>query len=91
MLLYSIPKACTIWEEVLIDQKKESTSTNIPLGTAIHNIEITLGKGGQLARVAGAVAKLITKEWKSTTLKLTYEEIHLISKKSSATYTWTSG
>ncbi|KAF5774555.1 putative ribosomal protein L2 [Helianthus annuus] len=37
----------------------------MPLGTAIHNIEITLGKGGQLARAAGAVAKLIAKEGKS--------------------------
>ena len=59
-------KACTVWEEVLIDQKEESTSTDMPLGTAIHNIEITLGKGGQLARAAGAVAKLIAKEGKSS-------------------------
>ncbi|KAJ7942184.1 50S ribosomal protein L2, chloroplastic [Quillaja saponaria] len=44
----------------------------MPLGTAIHNIEITLGKGGQLARAAGAVAKLIAKEGKSATLKLTF-------------------
>nr|YP_010035318.1 ribosomal protein L2 [Terminalia neotaliala]QKJ81602.1 ribosomal protein L2 [Terminalia neotaliala] len=50
-------------------QKEESTSTDMPLGTAIHNIEITLGKGGQLARAAGAVAKLIAKEGKSATLK----------------------
>ncbi|KAK8990032.1 hypothetical protein V6N11_008551 [Hibiscus sabdariffa] len=42
----------------------------MPLGTAIHNIEITLGRGGQLARAAGAVAKLIAKEGKSATLKL---------------------
>uniref|UniRef100_A0A1Y3BTZ8 Putative ribosomal protein L2 n=1 Tax=Helianthus annuus TaxID=4232 RepID=A0A1Y3BTZ8_HELAN len=42
----------------------------LPLSTAIHNIEITLGKGGQLARAAGAVAKLIAKEGKSATLKL---------------------
>ncbi|KAL4201741.1 hypothetical protein AMTRI_Chr02g260150 [Amborella trichopoda] len=34
----------------------------MPLGTTIHNIEITLGKGGQFARAAGAVAKLIAKE-----------------------------
>ena len=61
-------EACTVWEEVLIDQKEESTSTDMPLGTAIHNIEITLGKGGQLARAAGAVAKLIAKEGKSATL-----------------------
>ncbi|KAF3773960.1 Photosystem I P700 chlorophyll a apoprotein A2 [Nymphaea thermarum] len=57
-----------VWEGVLIDKKEESTSTDMPLGTTIHNIEITLGKGGQLARAAGAVAKLIAKEGKSATL-----------------------
>nr|YP_009428240.1 ribosomal protein L2 [Vitis acerifolia]BBA26413.1 ribosomal protein L2 [Vitis acerifolia] len=70
---------------VLIDQKEESTSTDMPLGTAIHNIEITLGKGGQLARAAGAVAKLIAKEGKSATLKLPSGEVRLISKNCSAT------
>ena len=65
----------------MIDQKEESTSTDMPLGTAIHNIEITLGKGGQLARAAGAVAKLIAKEGKSATLKLPSGEVRLISKK----------
>ncbi|KAK5839527.1 hypothetical protein PVK06_008325 [Gossypium arboreum] len=57
----------------------------MPLGTAIHNIEITLGRGGQLARAAGAVAKLIAKEGKSATLKLPSGEVHLISKNCSAT------
>jgi len=28
------------------DKKEESTSTDMPLGTAIHNIEITRGRGG---------------------------------------------
>ncbi|MBA0619587.1 hypothetical protein Godav_028742, partial [Gossypium davidsonii] len=42
----------------------------MPLGTAMHNIETTLGRGRQLARAAGAVAKLIAKEGKSATLKL---------------------
>ncbi|MFQ6622377.1 hypothetical protein Gotur_001747, partial [Gossypium turneri] len=46
----------------------------MPLGTAIHNIEITLGRGGQLARAASAVAKLIAKEGKSATLKLPSRE-----------------
>nr|YP_009860305.1 ribosomal protein L2 [Osyris wightiana]QKV09645.1 ribosomal protein L2 [Osyris wightiana] len=59
--------------------------TDMPLGTAIHNIEITLGKGGQLARAAGAVAKLIAKEGKSATLKLPSGEVRLISKNCSAT------
>ncbi|KAL2934523.1 50S ribosomal protein L22 chloroplastic [Bienertia sinuspersici] len=59
--------------------------TDMPLGTAIHNIEITLGKGRQLARGAGAVAKLIAKEGKSATLKLPSGEVRLISKNCSAT------
>ncbi|KAK8478609.1 hypothetical protein V6N13_101046 [Hibiscus sabdariffa] len=57
----------------------------MPLGTAIHNIEITLGRGGQLARAAGAIAKLIAKEGKSATLKLPSGEVRLISKNCSAT------
>ncbi|KAG9438441.1 hypothetical protein H6P81_021611 [Aristolochia fimbriata] len=57
----------------------------MPLGTAIHNIEITLGKGGKLARAAGAVAKLIAKEGKSATLRLPSGEVRLISKNCSAT------
>lgn len=80
-----LKKACTVWEEILIDQKDESTSTDMPLGTAIHNIEITLGKGGQLARAAGTVAKLIAKEGKSATLRLPSGEVRLISKNCSAT------
>jgi large subunit ribosomal protein L2 len=35
---------------------------NIPLGTAIHNIELTPGKGGQLSRSAGTSSQLIAKE-----------------------------
>ncbi|KAE9584785.1 putative ribosomal protein L2 [Lupinus albus] len=53
----------------------------MPLGTTIHIIEITLGKGGQLARAASAVAKLIAKEGKSATVKLPSREVCLISKK----------
>ena len=57
----------------------------MPLGTTLHNIEITFGKGGQLARAVGAVAKLIAKEGKSATLKLPSGEVRLISKNCSTT------
>nr|YP_010760056.1 ribosomal protein L2 [Cuscuta corymbosa var. stylosa]WEY29951.1 ribosomal protein L2 [Cuscuta corymbosa var. stylosa] len=57
----------------------------IPLGTSLHNLEITRGKGGQLVRAAGAVAKLIAKEGESATLKLPSGELRFISKKCSAT------
>ncbi|KAL4270240.1 hypothetical protein AHAS_AhasUnG0109700 [Arachis hypogaea] len=66
---YALEEACTVWEGA----------------RRIHNIEITLGKGGQLARAAGAVAKLIAKEGKSATLKLPSGEVRLISKNCSAT------
>nr|QHH24084.1 ribosomal protein L2 [Umbilicus rupestris]QHH24085.1 ribosomal protein L2 [Umbilicus rupestris] len=71
--------------EVPIKMGNALPLTDMPLGTAIHNIEITLGKGGQLARAAGAVAKLIAKEGKSATLKLPSGEVRLISKNCSAT------
>src|SRR5437879_7016335 len=35
---------------------------NIPVGSTVHNIELTLGRGGQLVRSAGASAQLLAKE-----------------------------
>ncbi|KAK3194082.1 hypothetical protein Dsin_025392 [Dipteronia sinensis] len=64
----------------LIDRKDESTSTDMPLGIAIHNIKSTLGKGGKLARAAGAAAKLIAKE--DISLYEEFEENMVYSKKS---------
>lgn len=43
---------------------------NIPLGTMVHNIELTPGKGGQLARSAGSGAQVMAKEGKYCTLRL---------------------
>ncbi|VAH67893.1 unnamed protein product [Triticum turgidum subsp. durum] len=59
--------------------------TDMPLGTAMHNIEITRGRGVQLARAAGAVAKLIAKEGKSATLRLPSGEVRLVSQNCLAT------
>nr|AEQ37155.1 ribosomal protein L2 [Ginkgo biloba] len=59
--------------------------TDMPLGTAIHNIEITLGRAGQLVRAAGAAAELIAKEGRSATLRLPSGEVRLISGNCSAT------
>nr|AKZ23483.1 ribosomal protein L2 [Campanula rotundifolia] len=71
--------------EVPIKMGNALPLTNMPVGTSIHNIEIALGKGGQLARAGGAVAKLIAKEGKSATVKLPSGEVRLISKNCSAT------
>ncbi|MEB3343579.1 50S ribosomal protein L2 [Okeania sp.] len=44
--------------------------SQIPLGTDVHNIELVPGKGGQMARSAGAVAQVVAKEGEYVTLKL---------------------
>jgi large subunit ribosomal protein L2 len=43
---------------------------NIPTGTVIHNIEITLGKGAQMVRGAGTSAQLLAKEGKYVLIRL---------------------
>ena len=57
----------------------------IPLGSIIHNVELTLGKGGQIARAAGTYAQLIAKEGNFVTLKLPSNEVRLVNKKCYAT------
>lgn len=42
----------------------------IPLGTQVHNLELTPGKGGQIVRSAGASAQVVAKEGKYVTVKL---------------------
>lgn len=48
---------------------------NIPVGTIIHNIELKTGKGGQMARSAGAYAQLMAKEGNYAVLRLPSSEM----------------
>ena len=50
----------------------------IPLGTVIHNIELKIGKGAQLARSAGTFAQLMSKEGKYSQIKLPSGEVRLV-------------
>nr|YP_009296930.1 ribosomal protein L2 [Bangiopsis subsimplex]AOM66273.1 ribosomal protein L2 [Bangiopsis subsimplex]ARO90365.1 50S ribosomal protein L2 [Bangiopsis subsimplex] len=52
--------------------------SQLPLGTAIHNIEVTPGRGGQLVRAAGTSAQLIAKDGAYVTLKMPSSEIRQI-------------
>jgi len=52
---------------------------NIPVGTAIYNIEIQKGKGGVLARSAGVTAKVLSREEGLVTLVMPSSEIRRIS------------
>jgi large subunit ribosomal protein L2 len=50
----------------------------IPLGTAVHNIELKIAKGGQMARSAGQSAQVVAKEGEYVTLRLGSSEMRLV-------------
>ncbi|MBN1778695.1 MAG: 50S ribosomal protein L2 [Candidatus Buchananbacteria bacterium] len=56
----------------------------VPLGMLVYNVEITPGKGAQLVRTAGAVAKLMAVEGKYATIKLPSGEVRLVVKEAMA-------
>jgi large subunit ribosomal protein L2 len=58
---------------------------SIPLGFQIHNVELQLGRGGQLVRAAGTSASLVAKEGDYVTLKMPSGEMRMVFKKCSAT------
>jgi large subunit ribosomal protein L2 len=51
---------------------------SIPTGTSIHNIEMCVGKGGQLVRSAGAVAQLMAKEGDYALIRMPSTELRKI-------------
>ena len=51
---------------------------NIPLGTMIHNVEMKIGKGGQLARSAGAGIQLMAKEGEYALLRMPSGELRKV-------------
>src|SRR5688500_14291313 len=57
----------------------------IPLGTTIHNIELKEGKGGQMARSAGAFAQLMAREGEWATLRLPSGEMRKVHVRCYAT------
>jgi large subunit ribosomal protein L2 len=58
---------------------------NIPLGTIVHNIELVPGKGGQMARAAGASAQVAAKDGNYVTLKLPSTEVRMVRRECYAT------
>ncbi len=57
----------------------------IPLGTTVHNIELKEGKGGQMARSAGASAQLMAREGDWATLRLPSGEMRKVHVRCYAT------
>jgi large subunit ribosomal protein L2 len=57
----------------------------MPLGTTVHNIELKIGKGGQMARSAGAGVQVVAKEGEYVTLRLRSSEMRLVHGRCLAT------
>jgi large subunit ribosomal protein L2 len=58
---------------------------NVPLGTMVHNIEMKPGKGGQIARSAGAGVQLVAREGAHATLRLRSGEMRKVPSDCRAT------
>ena len=58
---------------------------NIPLGTLMHNIEIKVGRGGQMVRSAGTAAQVMAKEGDFAQIRLPSGEVRKVSMNARAT------
>jgi large subunit ribosomal protein L2 len=50
----------------------------VPLGTAVHNVELKIGKGGEMCRSAGMSAQVVAKEGDYVTLRMPSTEMRLV-------------
>ncbi len=58
---------------------------NIPLGTMVHNVEMKIGKGGQIIRAAGTYGQLMAKEKGYVQVKLPSGEVRMVLDRCRAT------
>ncbi len=58
---------------------------NMPVGTIVHNVELKLGRGGQIARSAGCYAQLIGKDSGYAQIRLSSGEVRLVRAECTAT------
>jgi large subunit ribosomal protein L2 len=58
---------------------------NIPVGTLVHNIELKVGRGGQLVRAAGAAAQLLAKEGDYAQIRMPSGEVRMVRQECFAT------
>ena len=85
------PKGLTVGQKIMAGENAAPTVGNalplsaIPVGFTVHNIELTIGRGGQLARSAGASALVAAKEGDYVTIRLPSSELRRVNAKCYAT------
>ena len=85
------PQRLSVGDEVIsgesVDIKPGNAMpvANIPVGTIVHNVEMKIGKGGQIARSAGAYAQIVGRDHGYVILRLSSGEQRLVSGQCFAT------
>lgn len=72
-------------EKVDIQPGNAMPLKSIPVGTIVHNVEMKVGKGGQMARSAGTFVQLIGRDGGNAQLRLTSGEVRMVSELCMAT------
>jgi large subunit ribosomal protein L2 len=78
------PKGLAVGDSVVSGKGSDVRTGNamplreVPLGTAVHNVELKPGKGGQMARSAGTSVQVVAKEGDYVTLRLASTEMRLV-------------
>ena len=72
-------------EKVDIKPGNAMPLANIPIGTIVHNVEMKIGKGGQIGRSAGAYVQLVGKDSGYAQIKLRSGELRMVPARCMAT------
>src|SRR5215468_5850388 len=72
-------------EHVDVKPGNAMPTANIPVGTIVHNIELKIGKGGQIARSAGAYAQIVGRDGEYVILRLNSGEQRMVHGRCIAT------
>jgi large subunit ribosomal protein L2 len=85
------PQRLQVGDQVISGQRVDVKPGNamplasIPVGTIVHNVEMKIGKGGQLARAAGSYVQLVGRDQGYALLRLASGEVRMVRQECMAT------
>jgi large subunit ribosomal protein L2 len=72
------PKGLSVGDTIVSGKGSDVRTGNALLGTAVHNVELKPGKGGQMARSAGTSVQVVAKEGEYVTVRMASTEMRMI-------------
>ena len=85
------PQRLAVGDQVVAGEKVDVKPGNamplasIPVGTIVHNVELKIGKGGQIARAAGSYVQLVGRDAGYALLRLGSGEVRMVRQECMAT------